>query len=158
MFNTSGKFKISALFFIQDVLSLKHEGDSKLIMLRKKGESISAYKETKRHSFEQSQRELEEDWTRILQTALEMKIQTEHEDSLSSEIKSFQDHLGSTQAWIRKLKVTLQCMDKVSPAEEIITHAQVQFNICSIFCIVHHCILFTCLKIYANDLCMKQSV
>lgn len=129
MLEISGKFQISALSFIQEVLSLKHEGDSKLLMLRKKGESICAHKEMKRHSFEQSQRELEEDWTRVLQTALEMKNQTEREDSLSNDLKSFQDQLGSTQAWIRKLKVPLQSMDKACPAEEIITHAQVQLNI-----------------------------
>lgn len=124
-------FRVSALYFIQEVLSLKHEGETKLITLRKKGESICGHKEMKRHSFEHSQRELEEDWGRVLQTALEMKNQTEQEDSLFKELKSFQDQLESTQTWIRKMKVTLQSMDKASSPEEIINQAQVQkeFNI-----------------------------
>ncbi|MCJ8731015.1 hypothetical protein PDJAM_G00191160 [Pangasius djambal] len=109
---------------LQEVLSLKHEGDSKLITLRKKGESICAHTEWKRDSTEQSQRELEEEWARVLQTAREMNNQIEHEDSLSKELKSFQDQLESMQSWIRKLKVTLQSMDKASPAEEIIIQAQ----------------------------------
>lgn len=119
-------FKISALCFIQEVLSFQHEGDVKLMRLRKKGESICDYKEMKRHTIERGQRELEENWARLLQTAQEMKNQIEHEDSLSKDLKSFQDQLESTQAWIRKLKVNLQAMDKASSAEEIITQAQVQ--------------------------------
>lgn len=118
-------FRISALYFIQEVLSLEHDGNSKLITLRRKGESICAQKERKKHIIEQSQSELEEEWARVLQTAREMKNQIEHEDSLSKELKSYQDQLECTQAWIRKLKVTLQSMDKASPAEEITTQAQV---------------------------------
>lgn len=119
-------FRISPLCFIQEVLSLQHEGDVKLMRLRKNGESICDYKEMKRHTIEQGQRELEENWARLLQTAQEMKNQIDHEDSLSKELKSFQDQLESTQAWIRKLKANLQAMDKASSAEEIITQAQVQ--------------------------------
>lgn len=132
------KFGMPTLYFIQEVLSLKREGESKMATLRKKGESICARKERKRHSVEERQRELEEEWARVLQTAWEMTNQIEREDSLSKELKSFQDQLESTQVWIRKLKVTLQSMDKASPAEEIITQAQVKkgFNILlNIFCI-----------------------
>lgn len=97
-----------------------------MLTLRKKGESICAHKEISRDSFYQTQRELEETWARVLQTAREMKNQIEREDSHSEELKSVQEQLESTQAWIRKMQVTLQSMDKASPAEEIITQAQVQ--------------------------------
>lgn len=104
-----------------------------MISLRKKGESICAQKESIRERFEQSQRELEAEWARVLQTAREMKNQIEREDSLSRDLQSLQNQMESTQAWIRNLKVTLQSVDKASPAKEIITQAQVQkeFNDCS---------------------------
>lgn len=97
-----------------------------MIALRIKGERICAQKERKSHIIEQSQSELEEEWARVLQTAREMKNQIEREGALSKELKSYQDQLERTQAWIRKLKVTLQSMDKASPAEEIAAQAQVQ--------------------------------
>ncbi|TSV02080.1 Nesprin-2 [Bagarius yarrelli] len=109
---------------LQEVLSLKHEGGLKLSALRKKRERICDHKERKRDSIEQSQKELEEKWKNILQTAQEMKTHLEHEDYLSKNLQSFQDQMENTQAWIRKLKVTLQTIDKSSPADEIITQAQ----------------------------------
>lgn len=147
-------FRISALYCIQEILSLKQEGDLKLMTLRKKGESIYAHQTIKRDSFEQNQRELKEEWARVLQIAQDMKNQIEGEDSLSKELKSFQDQLERAQVWIKKLKMTLQSMDRASPAEEIINQAQVQneLNIS----ILYFCISCTCLKMYIYNLYMKQ--
>lgn len=122
--------------------------------LRKKGECIFAHEERKRHDIEQSQRELEEEWTRVLQTAREIKDQIEREDFLSEELKSFEDQLESTQAWIRALKASLQSKDEAVPAEEIINQAQVQKVLIFLYYILYFdtCILFMRLKMYIYDL------
>lgn len=118
-----------------------------MIALRIKGERICAQKERKSHIIEQSQSELEEEWARVLQTAREMKNQIEREGALSKELKSYQDQLECTQAWIRKLKVTLQSMDKASPAEEIAAQAQVQEELdisipCFVFLTFVYCLQY----------------
>lgn len=109
-------------------MNLHHEGNSKLMALRKRGESISAHKELgseKRYRIEQSQRDLEEEWGRVLQTAQQLKNQIDQKDLLFKELQNFQGQGEDTQAWVRNLKENLESMDNDCPFQEQFLRAQV---------------------------------
>lgn len=98
---------------LQTILDLQLEGDSKLAVLRLKGEHVCAHSEledSQKNSIQQALDDVQEKWRMMLEIAQELREQAELQDSLSKELQAFQSQQGTVQVWVEKLKEDLDSL------------------------------------------------
>ncbi|TRY90471.1 hypothetical protein DNTS_015631 [Danionella cerebrum] len=112
---------------IQAVLDLKEEADSKLASFQRHGQSLCSYKELeigKRTHIEQTQREMVEEWRKMLEFALGLKSQAMHEESINRDLQNFYDQGEDTRSWIGQLREILDALPGMSSFQECLNGAE----------------------------------
>ncbi|CDQ56155.1 unnamed protein product [Oncorhynchus mykiss] len=88
----------------QAVLSSRSEGDSKLQDLRRQGQSLCEHQdleENSRREVQQTVRDMEEEWRRVLQTAEEILTKAEMQSAIEGQLRDLETQKENSRAWIK---------------------------------------------------------
>lgn len=105
--NRSNEKENEFLFYPQNILSCKPEGDSKLTELKRQSQSLSDQEDLEENVRREAQRRVkdsEEQWTTVLQSAENTLKKAEVQYSLSRELEAFRTQAGSTKTWVKELQ------------------------------------------------------
>lgn len=104
------------------------EGDSKLAALKHTGERVCAcegLKEDTRHSIQQAQRDLEQEWREVLDFAQILRNDTEIQVALEKELHDFNSQAEIFQTWVIDLQEQFGSLDKGASLHETLVLSQV---------------------------------
>ena len=119
-------------YCLQAVLSSRPEGDSKLQDLKRRAQSLCEHQdleESRRREVQQTIREVEEEWRRILQEAEKAQSQAEVQEALEKEVKGFKAYEESTRLWVRNLQHRLVSLGSLKNTEDKLKTAQVRLGL-----------------------------
>lgn len=88
--------------------------------------SCEDLKEDKYQTIQQTLQDVQQEWTGVLADALELKNQSEFEDSLSKDLQDLQEQEESTQSWIKEQHLKIELLGEDTPLQERMNGAQVR--------------------------------
>lgn len=127
-------------FCPQTILSCKPDGDSRLLELRRRSQSLleqpdleELLKQQVHHTVEES----EEQWKRVLQSAEDNMKKAEVQYSLSRELEAFRKQAESTSCWVKELQQQARSkgsgtQGSKAQIEDRLSTAQVQHRVYSL--------------------------
>ena len=117
------------VFYLQDILRSKPEGDSKLQELKRRGLSLSGQdlEGQKKQEVESRVRDAEDQWTGVLQEAKQALDQAEKQCAVEGRLREYKTLRESTRAWLQDKHQSLVSLDAQMDPEEKIMTAQVNW-------------------------------
>jgi len=101
----------------------------KLADLKTKGESLCScedLEEDKSRTIQQTLQDVQQEWTGLLTDAIELKNQSEFENSLSKDLQDLQEQEEHTKSWIKEQYLKIELLGEDTPLQERMNEAQVR--------------------------------
>lgn len=114
----------------QAIMSSKPEGDSKILEVRRRGQSLCSQdlEEPQKQELQQKVRGTEEQWMSIMQTAKQALDQAERQCALEGQLRNFKALSQNTKTWLEDKQQSLISLDHQTDPERTINTAQVSLN------------------------------
>ncbi|XP_075344165.1 uncharacterized protein LOC142402517 [Odontesthes bonariensis] len=110
----------------QAIMSSKTEGDSKLQILKRQGQSLCSQDldEHKKQEIQQKVQDTEKQWSRVLQVAKQAVGQAERQCALGGQLRDFEVLRENTRAWLEEKQQSLVSLDSQTDPEQATNTAQ----------------------------------
>jgi hypothetical protein len=116
----------------QTILSCRPEGDSKLQDLKRRGQSLCEHQdleESRRREVQQTVRDMEEEWRRVLQTAEETLTKAEMQSAVEGQLRDLETQKENSRVWIKGQHQHLLSLGSQAKTENRIQTAQVSLQL-----------------------------